>query len=111
MSDTPSAIERDAAIQRFEYSVELSWKLAREYLLANEGLDIASPKAVIRALREGSIIEMEESINALKMIDDRNLTSHTYNEALADQIYQRLEEHYRIMSTILYNIQVQINKK
>lgn len=46
---TPSEIERDAAIQRFEYTFETTWKAAQAYL-ADEGMrEIGSPKGVIRA--------------------------------------------------------------
>lgn len=39
--------ERDGAIQRFGYTFELAWKLAKR-VLAKNGIDSASPKAVIR---------------------------------------------------------------
>jgi hypothetical protein len=44
-----SDIERDAAIQRFEYSFEATWKTAQMYLCEMEELDQASPKGVIWA--------------------------------------------------------------
>lgn len=37
-------IERDALIQRFEFTFELVWKCAKEYLYVEEGMDVASPK-------------------------------------------------------------------
>jgi hypothetical protein len=42
----PSVIVRDAAIQRFEYTFEAFWKAGQEFLRAQEGLDIGSPKGV-----------------------------------------------------------------
>lgn len=45
----PSAIVRDAAIQRFEYSFEAVWKAAQRYLRIVEGSVESSPKAVVRA--------------------------------------------------------------
>ena len=86
----PSELERDAIIQRFEFTFEALWKAAQYYLFVVEGLDIASPKGVIRACREVGIFNEEESMLALKMADDRNLTVHTYNEVLAVAIYQRI---------------------
>lgn len=38
----PNAIERDAAIQRFEYTFEAVWKAVKLYLNAVEGIDVAS---------------------------------------------------------------------
>ena len=86
----PSELERDAIIQRFEFTFEALWKAAQYYLFVVEGLDIASPKGVIRACREVGIFNEKESMLALKMADDRNLTVHTYNEVLAVAIYQRI---------------------
>ena len=48
----PSDVERDATIQRFENTFEASWKAAKQYLYDIEGIDIGSPKGVIRSCRE-----------------------------------------------------------
>ena len=39
----PTAVERDAAIQRFEYSTEACWKAAQSVLSIAFGLRFASP--------------------------------------------------------------------
>lgn len=106
--DNPGPIERDAAIHRFKYSVELVWKLGQEYLRGMHGLDLASPKSVIRALRESQMLDAGETVKALQMIDDRNLTSHTYNEALALEIYHRLAGHWQHMTTIVAAIEEEL---
>lgn len=86
----PSSNERDASIQRFEYSFEAQWNLAKQFLGDIEGIDLGSPKGVIRSCLEVGILNEEETIKALEMVDDRNLTAHIYNEGLAEEIYQRL---------------------
>lgn len=93
----PSTIERDAAIQRFEYSFEAQWKCAKQFLRDIEGIDIASPKGVIRSCREIGIFEEDETVRALEMADDRNLSSHTYNEQLAQEIFFRVREHAQLL--------------
>ncbi|MDC3418565.1 nucleotidyltransferase substrate binding protein [Aquibacillus salsiterrae] len=40
----PSSVERDASIQRFEFSFEACWKAAKQYLYDLEGIDVASPR-------------------------------------------------------------------
>ena len=85
-----SAITRDAAIQRFEFTFEAVWKYIQFYLKTNEGLDLASPKAVIRASFQLNLLNEFQTETALQMTDDRNLTSHTYDEELAESIYQHL---------------------
>ena len=83
-------IERDAVIQRFEFTFEAVWKAAQTHLLQVEGLDVASPKGVIRACREVGLLDEAAATLALQMADDRNLTVHTYNEQLAVQILERI---------------------
>ncbi len=85
-----TAIVRDASIQRFEYTLEAVWKAAQRYLKVAESLDLASPKSVIRSCRQAGLLDDPQTRAALQMADDRNLTVHTYNESLAEQIYARI---------------------
>ncbi|BBB91671.1 MAG TPA: HI0074 family nucleotidyltransferase substrate-binding subunit [Methylomusa anaerophila] len=89
----PTLLERDAGIQRFEFSFEAVWKAAQAFLTGHEGLDAASPKGVIRYCREVGLLNDDETIMALHMADDRNLTAYTYNEPLAAEIYARVKEY------------------
>ena len=91
-------VERDAAIQRFEYSFEAVWKAAQQFLREQEGLDAASPKGTVRSSLATGLISDVDARLALQMVDDRNLTSHTYNEALALMIYSRLAEYAAAMT-------------
>jgi len=101
----PSPVERDAAIQRFEYTFEAFWKALQVYLREVEGLEGASPKGVIRLVREVGLLGEEEARLALGMVDDRNLTVHTYNESLAQAIFRRLPEYTRLMEQVLGRLQ------
>lgn len=67
----------DGAIQRFEFVFELSWKLMREYLKYT-GLEINNPRTVIKYAYQNGIIE--DGDKWLKMLSDRNMTSHLYNQ-------------------------------
>jgi len=78
---------RDAAIQRFEFTFELFWKVLKEYAL-REGLDPHSPRASIRTAFELGLIQDEQLF--LKMLESRNLASHTYLEENAEDIYTEL---------------------
>lgn len=93
----PTPIERDAAIQRFEFTFEATWKAAKQMLFDIEGIDVASPKGVIRACREIGLFSDEQAVDALQMVNDRNLTVHTYNESLASEIYERLKQHSELL--------------
>ena len=53
---SPTLVERDAAIQRFEYSTEACWKAAQSVLSVLFGLELASPKSVIRACAQNALL-------------------------------------------------------
>ncbi|MFZ0371559.1 MAG: HI0074 family nucleotidyltransferase substrate-binding subunit [Halobacillus sp.] len=90
-------VERDAAIQRFEFSFEASWKAARQFLYDIEGLDVGSPKGVVRSCREVNLLQDDEAVLALEMVNDRNLTVHTYNEEVAVKIHKNLQRYYVLL--------------
>ena len=75
---------RDAVIQRFEFTFELAWKLLKIRLL-EEGIEVNSPRAVIREAVAAGLLEDGNLWS--EMLHKRNLTSHTYDEALAQQVY------------------------
>jgi nucleotidyltransferase substrate binding protein (TIGR01987 family) len=89
--DNKSDIVIDAIIQRFEFTVELTWKFLKEYL-EEQGIAALTPKEVMREAFAAGIIKGDD--NWLRMLKDRNLTSHTYNEELAQEIHLRILESY-----------------
>jgi nucleotidyltransferase substrate binding protein (TIGR01987 family) len=93
VKQTLSDVERDALIHRFEFSFELLWKCAKEYLYVEEGIDAASPKKVIRCCRELGLLDEEQTRETLQMADDRNLTSHTYDETFAQAVVERIRQY------------------
>jgi nucleotidyltransferase substrate binding protein (TIGR01987 family) len=103
-----SPVERDAAIQRFEYTFEATWKAAQRYLLIQEGIETGSPKGVIRACRLSGILDATMASLALNMTDDRNLAVHTYNEELAKVIYSHLEGYANLLKEWLAAMQQQM---
>lgn len=107
----PSRVERDAAIQRFEYTCEAVWKVAQRYLLEVEGLSVGSPKGSVRASRDVGLLDDEQATVGLEMIDDRNLTVHTYNEAVAEDIYSNLPRYADLLATWLAMMEERVNPR
>ena len=106
----PTTIDRDAAIQRFEYTVEAAWKTAQRYLEIIEGISEGSPKGAVRRCREIGILSDESAVTALEMIDDRNLTVYTYNEGLAQKIYSHLPKYTHLIEAWLTNLEKRLSK-
>lgn len=80
---------RDSVIQRFEYTYELSWKLLKRHLEWDEGastIDQLTRKQLYRLAAEKGLIGAVEDWFAYHRA--RNNTSHAYNEATAEEVYE-----------------------
>ena len=79
------------------FCFEIMWKCGKDYLLDREGLVVTSPKKVIRALYEVGLLNAEETESTLQMVDDRNMTAHTYDEKYAIELAERIKEYEKIL--------------
>jgi len=95
-----SVIVGDATVQRFEYTPGIFWKLMKEYLYNHEEVECNSPKSCFREASSVGLLSEEQTILCLEMIDDRNLTSHTYIEEVAERIYKTIRDYYELRDTI-----------
>jgi len=97
LKEPKTVANRDSAIKRFELTFELAWKAAKTYL-GSKGIICRSPRECFaEAFRLGLIAD---NPLWLKMIEDRNLSVHTYNEKLADDIYGRLKDHLQLFGEL-----------
>lgn len=110
LEEKPSEIIRDAAIQRFEFTVEAVWKYAKTYLHEQEGIECYSPKSCLREIHAIGKIEEDETVKLLAMIDDRNQTVHTYHEEVAKEIFRKIPECSQLLRTIMTRLQPKIGK-
>ena len=81
----------DATIHRFEFSFELAWKLMKA-VLEYEGIEVSSPRSSIREGWKAGLIDDAETW--LDMQEKRNLSTHTYNESTALEVYRLIKEKY-----------------
>ncbi len=100
------AIYRDAAIQRFEFCYDLTWKFLKLYLFEKEGIEAKSPKATFQACYKSGLTNEKETEQLLNMIEDRNLTTHIYDRATAIEISNRIEKHYQLMKALAARIKI-----
>lgn len=78
-------IVRDATIQRFEYTFELSWKVLKRYFQFNNNLREENIKNIFREAGKQGLIDSVEDWFGFQ--EARNETSHTYNEAIAERVF------------------------
>lgn len=85
-------IIKEGLIQRFEYTHELAWNVMKDYAEFQGNSSIGGSRD---ATREGFKLNLFSNGHLwMDMISRRNETSHTYNEALADEIYHIIIKDY-----------------
>ena len=100
--DNPSDLERDGAIQRFEYCFDLSWKALKQHLEARGLPGLNSPRSVFVAAYAEGIID-DETI-WLTIIQKRNASVQTYNQQLAEALFAELPAFYAAMNILLQKL-------
>jgi nucleotidyltransferase substrate binding protein (TIGR01987 family) len=104
LEEPESAMIRDAAIKRFEFTFELLWKSLQKFF-RGQGIACNSPKGCLREAFSYGLVE--DNPMWLRMIDDRNLTVHTYNEAVSIEIYQHLKDYMPLFNQVLQSLKDQ----
>lgn len=86
--DDKSEISKAAIIHAYEYTFELWWKTVQRYLEHAESVQDYGPNATIKNAFQYNLIQ--DGQMWMDMLKDRNLTSHTYKEDIANDIYERI---------------------
>lgn len=98
----------DATIQRFEFTIELFWKLLKA-ILEEQGVLVVYPKDVLKEAYKGNLVDDEKIW--ISILKDRNLTSHTYDEALADEVFQRIRTYIPVFKKTYQNLSLLIHNE
>ncbi|HOJ29640.1 MAG TPA: nucleotidyltransferase substrate binding protein [Spirochaetota bacterium] len=96
----PTILEKAGIIQFFEITFELSWKLLKDYC-EYIGYDIHSPRDAIKTAYSIGIIDNGQTW--LDALMDRNLTVHTYDEDIANEVYNKIKNEYYPLLEKLYD--------
>ncbi len=99
MLEDKTDIVRDSAIKRYEICYELAWKSVQE-LLKREGYEVCkSPRRCFKEAFQQGWIDDEEGF--ADMVENRNLTTHTYDKELADAVYQKINGYLALFESLL----------
>ena len=94
-----SKLEKQGVIQGFEYCYELGWNTLKDFLVW-QGIDsiVGSRDTIREAFSKGLITDGHAW---MRMLTDRNRTSHTYNEETAEAILTNIrEQHHPLLKTL-----------
>ena len=53
-------------------------------------------------------LSSQDVVTLLEAIDDRNLTSHTYHEEVADKIFQNIKKYLPVIKSVIDEIEKNI---
>ena len=79
-----SELEQQGLIQGFEFTHELAWNLLKDFLEAQGIAGLIGSRDAIRTAFKNGLLEDGETW--MEMIKARNLSSHTYQQDLAQRI-------------------------
>jgi nucleotidyltransferase substrate binding protein (TIGR01987 family) len=102
--DKLNDLEIQGLIQAFEYTFELAWKTLQDLLSYKGFTGIAGPKPVAQqAFQDGYI---EDGDGWIRMLESRNLASHTYNEEIASNIVKGIrQEYFDLMKSLMVRLE------
>lgn len=87
-----SLIEKQGLIQAFEFTHELAWKVLKDYLEYQSALNIRGSRDAVKESFKINLIKNGEIW--IEMIETRNITSHTYNKEIAENIVDAIVKKY-----------------
>lgn len=91
--DKLSLLEKEGAVQRFEYSLELAWKTVKDYLEARGSVIVpVTPKQVLKDAVDAKILA--DGQVWIDMLNHRNLLSHTYDSAMFEEAVRTIADRY-----------------
>lgn len=91
---------KNGQIQKFEYCIELCWKIIKVFLNTVHGVDAVSPKSTIKEFYRVALVTEQEYELLNEMLDDRNRLSHIYNELFFEDIYLKLNDYLVVMKKV-----------
>ena len=89
-----SELEEQGLIQAFEFTHELSWLLLKDFLVDQGVSGISGSRDAVREAVVRELISAGSEVTWMAMIRIRNLTSHTYNPSVAQDIAALIRERY-----------------
>lgn len=85
-------LEKQGLIQAFEFTHELSWNVMKDYFVYQGNSEITGSRDAVREAFSKGLLDDGEGW--MEMIKSRNLSSHTYNQKIADEIIEKILSSY-----------------
>jgi nucleotidyltransferase substrate binding protein (TIGR01987 family) len=90
MPEVKNQLDKDGAIQRFEFVFELAWKTLKDFAEDKGRLDAVSPKDAFRVAADLGLIA--DPLTWFEFLKSRNEATHLYDEEKADAVYSNIPD-------------------
>ncbi len=87
-----SQLEKQGLIQAFKFTHELAWNVIKDFFVYQGNTNITGSRDATREAFSTSLIK--DGDGWMEMIRSRNQSTHTYNQATADEIAGKICENY-----------------
>lgn len=87
-----SELEQQGMVQAFEFTHELAWNVMKDYFFFQGASQITGSRDATRQAFSAGLIEDGETW--IEMVQSRNQSSHTYNQATAKVLVERITQRY-----------------
>lgn len=87
-----SKLEEQGLVQAFEFTHELAWNTLKDFLESRGVQNLYGSRDTTRAAFKTGLLKNGEVW--MDMVQSRNLTSHTYDETIADRIVSAIRNAY-----------------
>jgi nucleotidyltransferase substrate binding protein (TIGR01987 family) len=99
-----TSLEQQGLIQAFEFTHELAWNVMKDYFYWQGNSAIAGARDATREAFSKGLVDEGEGWMA--MIKSRNLSSHTYNQNVADAIVGAvIAQYYPLLKAFAHRMQ------
>ena len=102
---TDDELKQAGCIQYFEFCFELAWKTVKAFFEYKGMIDCNSPRDCMKLAFKANLINNENIWIA--MLENRNMTVHTYSIETALDVYESLPAYLIEMKNLISNIQHQ----
>jgi len=85
-------LEKQGMIQGFEFTFEMAWNVMKDYLEEQGITGIIGSKNAIRHSFNKGLIEDGEAW--MEIVKGRNLSSHSYDEEIAEKLLKKIIENF-----------------
>ena len=101
-------LAQDSMVKHFEYSYDTFWKFLKIFLEQKMDItsdEIKSPKSVFRLCVHLNLCSPQEGETLIQMVNDRNITTHSYDIQQVHKIIPCIKEYYVCMLKIIEHIE------